>query len=253
VLLSAETLHDYQLHRGDQIRIRLQTGRDHAYRPVAFQVIGEVSEWPTAPKDSFIVANADYLAKATGSADVSTFLISSSSPGSTSAALRGQLRDAGSGATVQDITSAGSSVTSATGLAATDLSGLSHLELGFGVLLALACSGLALLGGIVERRRALVLLAALGATARQRGRFLAGEARAMVFAGVLGGAAIGGVIAYLLVKVLTGIFDPAPSAATVPWSYLLAVVAAIVGVTVLVVIGVGRLVARAGPSELRDL
>ena len=148
--------------------------------------------------------------------------------------MSGQL----SGARIQDISSAGSHVTSASGLAGTDLSGLSRLELGFGVLLALACSGLALVGGIVERRRALVLLAALGATARQRGRFLSAEARAMVVAGLVG---------------LTGIFDPAPASATIPWRYLTLLVALVAGVTVLVVSGVGRLVARAGPNELRDL
>ena len=75
----------------------------------------------------------------------------------------------------------------------------------------------------------------------------------MVVAGVVGGAAIGTVIAYLLVKVLTGIFDPAPASATVPWGYLTFLVALVAGVTVLVVAGAGRLVARAGPSELRDL
>lgn len=252
VLLSAETLHDYQLHNGDLIRIRLQTGTDHAYRPVDFHVVGEVTEWPTAPKDSFIVANADYITSQTGSDAVGTFLVSSKTPGATAAALRSQL-SATSGARIQDISTAGSGVTSTAGLAGTDLSGLSRLELGFGVLLALACSGLALLGGIVERRRGLVLLAALGATARQRGRFLAAEARAMVVAGILGGAAIGTTIAYLLVKVLTGIFDPPPASATIPWGYLTFLLSLVTGVTVLVVAGVGRLVARAGPSELRDL
>jgi putative ABC transport system permease protein len=253
VLLSAETLHDYQLHPGDLIRIRLQTGSDHAYRPVDFHVISQVTEWPTAPKDSFIVANADYVAQQTGSDAVGTFLVSTSTPAATAASLRSQHSITSAGARVQDISSARSQVTSASGLAATDLSGLARLELGFGILLALACSGLALLGGIVERRRALVLLAALGATARQRGRFLAIEARAMVVAGVLGGALIGTTIAYLLVKVLTGIFDPAPASATVPWAYLTFLVALVAGVTVLVVSGVGRLVARAGPQELRDL
>ena len=252
VLLSAETLHDYQLHTGDLIRIRLQSGADHAYRPIDFHVVGEVTEWPTAPKDSFIVANANYVTQQTGSDAVGTFLVTSKTPGATAAALRSQL-SATSGARVQDISAAASGVTSAAGLAGTDLSGLSRLELGFGVLLALACSSLALLGGIVERRRALVLLAALGATARQRGRFLGAEARAMVVAGVLGGAVIGTTIAYLLVKVLTGIFDPAPAAATVPWGYLTFLLALVTGVTVLVVAGVGRLVARAGPGELRDL
>ncbi len=253
VLLSAETLHDYQLHAGDLIRIRLQTGADHAYRPVDFHVLGQVTEWPTAPKDSFIVANADYLTQQTGSDAVGTFLVSSNTPAGTAAALRSRLSGAGAGARVQDISSAGSQVTSASGLAGTDLSGLSRLELGFGVVLALACSGLALLGGIVERRRALVLLAALGATPRQRGRFLASEARAMVVSGVLGGALVGTTIAYLLVKVLTGIFDPPPAAASVPWGYVAFLLTVVAGTTVLVVFGVGRVVARAGPSELRDL
>jgi putative ABC transport system permease protein len=251
VLLSAETLHDYQLHPGDLIRIRLQTGPDHTYRPVPFHVLGLVTEWPTAPKDSFIVANADYLSRTTGSAAVGTFLVATDTPAATAAGLRTKLT--GTGVQVQDISSGRATVTSASGLAATDLAGLSRLELGFGVLLALACSALALLGGILERRRALVLLGALGATARQRGRFLTAEAKALVWAGLLGGTAIGGVIAYLLVKVLTGIFDPAPAAATVPWTYLGGVLALVVGVTIVVVAGAGRLVARAGPSALRDL
>jgi putative ABC transport system permease protein len=253
VLLSAETLHDYQLHPGDLIRLRLQTGADHAYRPVDFHVLGQVNEWPTAPKDSFIVANADYVARQTGSDAVGTFLVSSNNPARTAAALRSVLARSGSGAHVQDVTTSRAQVTSASGLAATDLAGLSRLELGFGVLLALACSGLALTGGIVERRRALVLLAALGATPRQRGRFLATEARDVVVAGVLGGTLIGATIAYLLVKVLTGIFDPPPASATVPWAYLVTLVGLVAAVTVLVVAGVGRVVGRAGPSELRDL
>jgi putative ABC transport system permease protein len=253
VLLSAETLHDYQLHPGDLIRIRLQTGADRAYRPVDFHVIGQVSEWPTAPKDSFIVANSDYLTSRTGSDAVATFLVSTRTPAATAATLRSQTTTTLAGARVQDISSAGAQVTSASGLAGTDLTGLSRLELGFGVLLALACSGLALLGGVLERRRALVLLAALGATARQRGRFLSSEARAVVIPGVVGGLAVGATIAYLLVKVLTGIFDPAPAGATVPWPYLGVLLVVVVGATVLVVSVVGRLVARAGPSDLRDL
>jgi putative ABC transport system permease protein len=253
VLLSAETLHDYQLHRGDLIRLRLQTGSDHAYRPVPFHVLGLVTEWPTAPKDSFIVANAGYVARATGSDAVGTFLISSDTPGPTAAVLRARLTSAGSAAQVQDVASEGAMVTSASGLAATDLTGLSRLILGFSVLLALACSGLALLGGIIERRRALVLLAALGATSRQRGRFLSSEARTMVVSGTLGGALIGTLVAYLLVKVLNGIFDPAPASPSIPWSYIVSLIVLVGAVTAAIVAGVGRLVARAAPSELRDL
>lgn len=252
VLLSAETLHDYQLHPGDQITIRLQKGPQGNYRAVGFHVVGQVSEWPTAPKDSFIVANADYITQQTGSDAIGTFLVSTPTPSTTAAAIRAQLGPT-SGAQVHDIGSARAQVTSATGLAAADLSGLSRLEWGFGIVLALACSALALLGGILERRRALVLLAALGASIRQRRHFLAVESRAMVCAGIVGGVATGAVISYLLIKVLTGIFDPPPAAAVVPWAYLATLVGLIGLVSVLVVAGVGRLVAHAGPGALRDL
>jgi putative ABC transport system permease protein len=251
VLLSAETLQDYQLHPGDPVRLRLQTGPDRAYRPVDFHVVGLIVEFPTAPRDSFVVANSDYLAAQTGSDAVGTFLVSSADPVRTAAAMQELV--AGSGASVSDVQSARSTVTSATGLAAADLRGLSRLELGFGVLLALACSALALLLGVAQRRRALVLLAALGATPRQRGRFLSAEASGLLFGGLLGGLAVAATISYLLVKVLTGIFDPPPSSAAVPLGYLAALAGAVVVASVAVVAAVGRLVSRAGPAELRDL
>jgi putative ABC transport system permease protein len=107
--------------------------------------------------------------------------------------------------------------------------------------------------GIVERRRALVLLAALGATARQRSRFLAAEARALLAGGLLGGAAIGTTIAYLLVKILTGIFDPAPTGLTVPLAYLTGLVTSVTAISAAVLVVLGRLAGRAGPTQLRDL
>jgi len=251
VLLSAETLYDYQLHPGDTIRLRLQAGPSGSYEPIGFHVLGQIAEFPTAPKDSFIVANAAYIAKVTGSDRVGTFLVSSTDPPRTAAALQRQVAD--SGARVQDVDSARAEVMTASGLAATDLTGLSRLELGFGVLLSLACSGLALALGIAERRRALVLLAALGASARQRGQFLTAEARALLTGGLVGGAIIGAVIAYLLVKVLTGIFDPPPTGPALPWAYLVGLGSVVVVATIGVVATCGRLAGRAGPAELRDL
>ncbi len=251
VLLSAETLADYQLRPGDLVRLRLQTGKDKVYRPVDFHVVGQITEFPTAPKDSFIVANSSYLTAKTGSDAVGTFLLSSSDPAATAAALRPVVRKAGG--TVSDVVSARQSVTTATGLAAADLSGLSRLELGFGLLLALASSGLALLLGIRQRRRALVLLASLGATARQRGRFLGSEARALLVGGLLGGTAITAVISYQLIKVLTGIFDPPPSVVALPAVYLTGLAASVVLVSAVVVAVIGRLAGRAGPAELREL
>jgi putative ABC transport system permease protein len=250
VLLSAETLHDYQLHPGDSIRLRVQTGARQQYHLLAFTVLGQVAEWPTAPKDSFIVANAAYLTKLSGDPGVTTLLVATTAPAATAAWLRDRL---GTGAMVADIDTARASVATASGLAATDLSGLARLELGFGVLLAVATFGLSLLIGVLQRRRALVILAALGANARQRGRFLAAEARAVLVGGLIGGAALAAAVAAMLVKVMTGIFDPPPDHPTVPWGYLTVLLCLVTVTAVGVVAVVGRWAGRAGPRELRDL
>src|SRR5947209_7979919 len=250
VLLSSETLHDYQLHPGDSIRLRVQTGPQQQYRLIPFTVLGQVAEWPTAPKDSFIVANAAYVAKVTGNPGATTLLVASGAPRTTAAWLRHHL---GVDATIRDVDTARASVTTASGLAATDLSGLARLELGFGALLAVAGFGLSLLVGVLQRRRALVILASLGATARQRGRFLASEARAVLVGGLLGGAAIAAAVAAMLVKVMTGIFDPPPDHPAVPWGYLTVLLCLVAVTAVVVVAVVGRWAGRAGPRELRDL
>ncbi|WP_296607114.1 ABC transporter permease, partial [Nocardioides sp.] len=67
ILVSAETVNDFQLSPGDLVRLRVQDARTHRYVTVPFHYVGIVNEFPTAPKDSFIVANADYVAAHTHS------------------------------------------------------------------------------------------------------------------------------------------------------------------------------------------
>ena len=63
VLVSEETVNDFQLNQGDKLNLRLQSAVDHQYHVVPFTFVGVVREFPTAPKDSFLVANAVYVAK----------------------------------------------------------------------------------------------------------------------------------------------------------------------------------------------
>ena len=102
VLVSAETVHDFQLHPGDLLRLRLQNGRTKQFTTVPFHYAGVAKEFPTAPRDSFIVANAAYVAKATGSDAVGSFLVQTggSDPTAVAARLRQQL---GTSANVTDI------------------------------------------------------------------------------------------------------------------------------------------------------
>ena len=75
ILVSAETVKDFQLHPGDLLNLRLPDARSGQLSTVPFHYVGIVNEFPTAPKDSFFVANADYVAASTGSDAVGAFLV----------------------------------------------------------------------------------------------------------------------------------------------------------------------------------
>jgi putative ABC transport system permease protein len=71
--------------------------------------------------------------------------------------------------------------------------------------------------------------------------------------GVLLGAVLATVMAQMLIKVLTGVFDPPPDVASIPWGYL----AGVLALTLAAGLAAGwttinRLVAST-PEELRDL
>ena len=138
-------------------------------------------------------------------------------------------------------------------LTAVELSGLTRVELAFALLLAVAASGLALALGFRERRRTYAIAVALGARRKQLRGFVWGES-AFVTAGGLGlGAVVAAGISLMLVKVLTGVFDPPPAAAAIPWAYLTALVA--LTITAAGAAGAITLHALRRPAieELRDL
>lgn len=247
VLLSQETLHDYQLRTGDQVRLRLRD-RTGAYVAHTFHVVGVVTEFATAPRDSFILANRDHLAAATGVSAVQTLLVRTDHPATVAASI-----EAPPNALVNDITAPRVAVPSASGLAAGSLAGLARLILAFGLLLAVASAALVLAVGASQRRRSLVALAVLGASARQRAGFLWTEARWIVLSGVLGGLVAGALVAFQLVKVLTGIFDPPPEVPAVPVTFLVVLLVAVVGGAVAATAASARWAGRVDASRLRDL
>ncbi|HKW44442.1 MAG TPA: ABC transporter permease, partial [Candidatus Eremiobacteraceae bacterium] len=232
-LLADETIRDFQLNEGDRINLRLQSGGSAKYRTVPFTFVGAVREFPTAPRDSFIVANAAYIDRATRVTGTRIVLMRASA-GDTQRLADAARSIAGglAGARVSDITSAQRSVGSS--LTSVDLHGLTAVELAFALLLLVGASGLSLALGFAERRRNFAILAALGATPGQLGAFLWMEAIVVVAGGAIAGSVLGLVIAQVLVKVLTGVFDPPPNALAIPWLYLgsLAAVAAVATVIV---------------------
>lgn len=226
VLVSAETVRDFQLLPGDALTLRLQDGRTKQYVDVPFHYVGVVTEFPTAPSDSFLLANADYIAAQTGSDTVGAFLVDTGGAniGGVAATLRRQF---GTSATVTDIATSRKIIGSS--LTAVDLGGLTRVELGFALALAAAATGLTLWLGLAERRRTFTIAAALGANRRQLGAFVWAEAGIVTLAGLVTGTATAWALSNMLVKVLHGVFDPAPAHLLVPWPYL-----AIVGAVAIV-------------------
>ncbi|MDX6352298.1 MAG: putative transport system permease protein, partial [Streptomyces sp.] len=145
LLVSAETAKDFQLHPGDQVRLRLQNARTHQLEPVSFHFTGVVKEFPTAPKDSFLVANSSYVAQATGNNAIGTLLVDTGGTGQKTVAthIRSTL---GPTAHVTDLNSTRTVVGSS--LTAVDLGGLTRVELGFALVIGAAAGGLVLALGL---------------------------------------------------------------------------------------------------------
>jgi putative ABC transport system permease protein len=251
VLVSDETVRDYQLRPGDLLRLRLQFASDHAYHIVPFHYAGIVREFPTAPRDSFFVANASYIARATGTAAYQDMLVrASGSPPAVAGEVRHLLGPA-SGAIVQDIDTQLKITLS--GLTAIDLSGLTRLELAFAFVLAAAASGLVLALGLVERRRTFAIAAALGARTRQLASFVWSEAIFVTLGGVILGVLSGWGLSFIIIKILTGVFDPPPAHLSVPWAYLAALGGVTFGTVAVAGMGVIRATRRPAVGIVRDL
>jgi putative ABC transport system permease protein len=250
VLVSAETAKDFQLQPGDRINLRLQDGATKAYKTVPFHYVGIAKEFPTAPKDSFFVANQSYVSKATGSNAVGAFLVQTdgTSPATVARRLRAVV---GTSAAVTNIVDQRKIIGS--NLTAVELSGLTKVELGFALVLAIAASGLTLGLGFQERRRTFAIAGALGARSRQLGGFVWAESLFVMVGGLALGTLTAVAVSDLLVKVLTGVFDPPPDVLSVPWGYL----AIVIVVTIAAVGAAGAVTLRAlrrpAIETLRDL
>jgi len=250
ILVSEETVKDFQLHPGDRVTLRLQDGVTKQYTKVPFTYVGVAREFPTAPRDSFLIANASYVSEATHNEGVGAFLVNTGGANiaRVAAALRAR---SGTSATVTDLISSRRIIGSS--LTAVDLAGLTKVELGFALALAAASTGLVLWLGLAERRRTWAIATALGATPRQLGAFVWVEGTLVAGFGLIAGSLIGWAVSATLVRVLTGVFDPAPESLAVPWLYLGTVGAVAVAASTVAASLVVRAGRRPAPELLRAL
>jgi putative ABC transport system permease protein len=223
VFVSQETVDEFQLQPGDRLNLRLQSASDHQYHVVPFRFIGIVREFPTAPKDSFLVANAGYIARQTGTDASEVVLLRTSGDMVAVAAAARKLVVAQGGTKVTTLGETQALISSS--LTAVDLRGLTALELAFSVLMIAGVTGLVLALGLAERRRSFTILSALGATPGQLGAFLWAEGLIIVATGAIMGIVVGFGIAYALLALLVGVFDPPPETLSVPWLYVMVALA----------------------------
>jgi putative ABC transport system permease protein len=229
ILVSEETVQDYQLRPGDKINLRLLNARDHQYRKVPFHLVGVVREFPTAPRDSFLVANAAYVGLQTQSPAAELVLLRAyGDPAKLSRDVRAEFGHI-LGLGVSDVHEALTLVDSS--LTAIDVRVLARIECGFALLMLLGAAGITFILDLDERQRGFAILAAIGAKPSQIYAFIWSEALIVFLGGSLIGLLAGFLLAHMLVNLLTGVFDPPPQGLTIPWLYLVLLAASMMAAT----------------------
>lgn len=231
ILVSKETINDYQLHKGDLLNLRVldhSTGRFHV---VPFHVAGVVQEFPSAPRDSFMVANLSYLQAADHAGGPNVVFAKSANPTASAQAIAGATsRD---GTIVKNIDQQAQQTTSS--ITTVDLRGISQIEEAFTIALAAAAMALFVALAVIERRHEFATMAAVGATLRSIGAFVWSEAALVLGAALVLAAGLGLLLALMLVAMLQHVFDPPPDHLAVPWTYLGELAGAVVVTTTLAV------------------
>ncbi len=217
ILVSKETITDYSLNVGDLLRLRVLDHRSGRFRVAPFHVVGIVQEFPSAPKDSFMVTNLAYLQRVTHDPGPNVVFVRAGGDPS-ALARRVAAVTAGFGVSVKDIrTQTAQTVSSITTV---DLRGISRIEEAFVLVLAAAAMALFVAVGLAERRQELATMAALGASLRRAAAFLWSEAVLVLTAALALAALLGWLLAEMLVAMLQHVFDPPPDRLAVPWSFL---------------------------------
>jgi putative ABC transport system permease protein len=216
ILVSLETITDYSLRPGDLLRLRVLDQSTGRFRVAPFHVIGTVQEFPSAPRDSFMVANQSYLDRLTHSSPNVVFAKTTQSP--PVVASRVAAATASEGTQVKNIDQ--QTARTVTSITTVDLTGISHLEEAFVIALVAAATGVFVLGAVAERRHEFATMTAIGASLREVTTFVWSEVGMVLIGSGILAAGLGWLLARMLVAMLTHVFDPPPDHLAIPWGFL---------------------------------
>jgi putative ABC transport system permease protein len=217
ILVSRETITDYSLGVGDLLRLRVLDRHTGKLRVAPFHVLGIVQEFPSAPRDSFMVVNRDYLLSVTHDAGPNVIFAKTTGDAAT---VAHRVRDAtrAEGVLVKDITSQTAQTVSS--ITTVDMSGIARIEETFAVLLAAAAMALFVMLGLAERKHEFATMASIGTSVREIGAFLWSEVAIVLAGGLALAALLGWLLALMLVAMLQHVFDPPPDHLAAPWGFL---------------------------------
>jgi putative ABC transport system permease protein len=216
ILVSKETISDYQLGVGDRLFLQVLDHRTDRFRTVPFRVAGVVQEFPSAPRDSFMVANLPYLQSVDHAGGANVVFLKAADPTAASIAVARATR--ADGTIVKNIDQ--QTAQTASSITTVDLRGISHIEEAFTIALVAAAIALFVALAVNERRHEFATMAALGATMRTIGAFVWSEAALVLAGAMLLAAGLGVLLALMLVAMLQHVFDPPPDQLDIPWAYL---------------------------------
>jgi len=217
ILVSKETISDYSLRLGDLLKLRVLNHSDGRFHVVQFHVIGVVQEFPSAPRDSFMVANRAYLERATHDPGPNVvFVKASGDPVGTAHRVAAATR--ASGTSVKNIRQ--QSVQTVSSITTVNLHGISRIKETFALVLAAAAVMLFATVGLAERRQELATMTVLGASLRDVAAFVWTELVLVLVAALALSALLGWLLAEMLIAMLQHVFDPPPDHLAVPWLFL---------------------------------
>jgi putative ABC transport system permease protein len=247
IVVSKETITDFSLKNGDLLRLRVLDQRTGRFQIVPFHVAGIVQEFPSAPRDSFMVANLGYLESVTraGGPNVVFAKVNGYPP---SVARRVALATSSLGTRVDNITNQGTRTSSS--ITTVDLTGISHIEQAFAIVLAAAAMALFVALGISERRQEFATMAAIGAPLSRISAFLWTEAAIVLTVGLALALGLGWLLSEMLVAILQHVFDPPPDALAIPWSFLAGLAGAAILATLLATALATRRIGRLRLGEI---
>jgi putative ABC transport system permease protein len=251
VLISTEMARTFNVQTGDQVRVQLPVAGAKPV-PVTFHAAGVFINFPGYPQGIDLVGNLSFYRNATGSSQADVFLLRTADPSVAGVAQVAQSIKGitGAGTTLLIETTATAINRDASSLTALNLRGLGGMEALFAVVMSAIGVAIFVFGLLLQRRKELVTMRALGMGLGQLRALVAGEATIVAIFSLVVGGLVGAAMAVMFVQVLTPLFTIPPTGLTVPAGQLGLLATLVLGGVGLASLVSARILRRLNPAEL---